>query len=153
MSLLTNNKNFPQKGDKLKFIGANKMFYPHFTDMVERGKKDLKIGEIYTVSKVEVYSSWCAVWLEESSQDDKHYYNLGMFDYPVLDCFQEIKRAVKDTSILYRLVELRNSADKLELLLKNSSELLEKYNALLEENKILKQQIHDLTSNKPVDKD
>lgn len=141
MSLLSNKKDFPQKGDKLKFTGANKMFYPHFTDMVERGKKDLKIGEIYTVSKVEVYSSWCAVWLEESSQDDKHYYNLGMFEYPLLDCVQALEFAVKDVTVLSRLAEIRNSADKLELLLKNSAELLQKYNSLLEENKLLKQQL------------
>lgn len=141
MSLLTNTKRFPEKGDELKFTGANKMFYPHFTDMVERGRKNLKLGEIYIVSKVEVYSSWCAVWLEGFPQEDRDYYNLGMFEYPVKNCIEVLESVTQDVRVLSKISELRNAADNLELLLQNSKELLNNYKDLLKENQVLKEKI------------
>lgn len=77
-------KDFPKAGDKLvvKKIFPE-FFYPHFRDMVEDAKNNLIPGEIYTVKKCEVYSSWSAVWLEEiqpSKDRNDRFFNLTYFE-------------------------------------------------------------------------
>jgi len=71
--------NHPKPGDKLKFLTANKNFYPHYISVIEFAKKNLIEGQEYTVRKFEMYSSWCAVWLEEIEGD--HYFHLSMFEW------------------------------------------------------------------------
>lgn len=56
---------FPSVGDKIKFLGVPEFYYPMFTSMKKLAEDNLKIGQICTVRRVEIYSSWCAVWLEE----------------------------------------------------------------------------------------
>lgn len=72
---------FPKAGDKLtrKKI-LPEFYYPHYTEMVEFTKENLKEDIEYTVSKCEVYSSWCAVWLEEFPDDDR-FFNLSSFNF------------------------------------------------------------------------
>ena len=72
----------PKVGDKVKFKGADGRFYPHFVNVVEFAKRNLKVGEIYTVRNCEVYSSWCRLWLEEEGLSDAFFY-LDMFEWPV----------------------------------------------------------------------
>jgi hypothetical protein len=72
---------WPNVGDKVKFKNAEGMFYPHFTNVIQFAKDNLKVGEIYTVRKCKVYSSWCAVWLDEIEGDNL--FHLPMFEWPL----------------------------------------------------------------------
>lgn len=72
---------WPEIGDKVRFKSADRMFYPHFTNIIQFAKDNLKVGETYTVRNCEVYSSWCAVWLEEIEGD--HFFHLEMFEWPI----------------------------------------------------------------------
>ena len=72
---------FPKVGTKLRRKKVlPEFYYPHYTDVVEFTKENLKEDVEYTVSKCEVYSSWCAVWLEEFPEGDT-LFNLSSFDY------------------------------------------------------------------------
>ena len=70
--------NFPKIGDKLAYKGVPEFYYPMFLSMKGHAEKHLTVGEIYTVRKVEVLSSWCCVWLEEV-EDDEIYFNRLFF--------------------------------------------------------------------------
>lgn len=73
---------WPEIGDKVRFIGADRKFYPHYINIVKFAKDNLKVGEIYTVQNCEVYSSWCAVWLKEDGLKDQ-FFHLQMFEWPI----------------------------------------------------------------------
>ena len=73
--------DWPTKGDKLRFRGVPKFVYPHFTNIIKNAQDKLTIGMDYTVSKCEVYSSWCAVWLDG---------NLGEMDCYHLQFFERL---------------------------------------------------------------
>ena len=77
-----NDPRWPKIGDKVKFLTAEGWFYPHYTNVIANAKAKLRMGEIYTVSKCEVYSSWCAVWLEGFGE---HFFHLSMFEFPIKD--------------------------------------------------------------------
>lgn len=68
--------NWPKPGDKLTFrgIGEKEWFYPHFTNIIDNAKKNLIPGQTYTVTKSKVYSSWCAVWLDELPGEDNKFH-------------------------------------------------------------------------------
>lgn len=53
-----------KKGDKMRFKGFTQFWMPSLME----NAKHLKVGEIYTVDRIAVASSWTAVWLEESSR-------------------------------------------------------------------------------------
>ncbi len=69
--------NFPRRGDKLKFKGVPSMYYPMFISVGKFANENLKIGQEYTVEKVEVNSSWCAIWLEGFGEN---FFNLSFFE-------------------------------------------------------------------------
>jgi hypothetical protein len=77
--------NWPKPGDKIKTKKVfPSYFYPHFNCMVKDGYENLKPETEYTVRKCEVYSSWCAVWLEEFLDNevrDERYFNLTFFTW------------------------------------------------------------------------
>lgn len=75
------DSKWPCKGYKVKFKGADGMFFPHYTNVIQFAKDNLTVGEIYTVRNCEVYSSWRAVWLEEIEGD--HLFHLSMFEWPI----------------------------------------------------------------------
>ncbi len=73
-------QNWPKAGDKLTpKAELPKFVYPHFISIVEDAHENLKPDTVYTVRKCEVYSSWCAVWLEEFEGDRK--FHLSFFDW------------------------------------------------------------------------
>ena len=88
--------NWPKSGDKLKFLTANKNFYPHYISIVDFAKKNLVEGQEYTVRKCEVYSSWCAVWLEEFEGD--RYFHLSMFEWKEEDILRRKIREIDSIS-------------------------------------------------------
>ena len=73
------DSKWPCKGHKVKFKGADGMFFPHYTNVIQFAKDNLTVGETYTVRNCEVYSSWRAVWLEEIEGD--HLFHLSMFEW------------------------------------------------------------------------
>jgi len=75
------DSRWPCKGHKVKFKGADGMFFPHHVNVIQFAKDNLEVGKIYTVRNCEVYSSWCAVWLEEIEGD--HFFHLSMFEWPI----------------------------------------------------------------------
>jgi hypothetical protein len=72
-------KQFPKKGDKVKFISAERMIYPYYVDMIKRAKENLISDKEYTIHDIKVYSSWAAIWIDP--ENEKEYYNLNLFDY------------------------------------------------------------------------
>lgn len=66
---------FPRVGDTVIFTGVPEFYYPLFTDMGEAARHRLIEGQEYTVSKVEIYSSWCAIEVEGV----EGYYNRTFF--------------------------------------------------------------------------
>ena len=70
-------KNWPEAGDILQFSGVPEFYYPMFTNMKDEANQNLVLGNSYRVEKSEVYSSWCAVWLEGI----EGYYNLRFFSW------------------------------------------------------------------------
>jgi hypothetical protein len=74
---------WPKTGDKVKFLTAEGRFFPHYTNVIANAKEKLRMGEIYTVSRCEAYSSWCAVWLEGFGDDEL--FHLSMFEFPIKD--------------------------------------------------------------------
>ena len=70
-------KDFPKVGDILKYKKVPTIYYPMFTNMKKYAKENLIIGNEYEVSRVEIYSSWCAVWLKNHGDN---YLNLCFFE-------------------------------------------------------------------------
>ncbi len=66
--------NFPKPGDKLIFRGVNSFW---FTDIIKNAIDNLIIGNIYTISEIEVYSSWAMVRVEETGDVE---YALAFFE-------------------------------------------------------------------------
>jgi len=62
---------FPYVGDTLIFTGVPKFYYPMFTNIGKKAAETFKLGEKYKVRKVEIYSSWCAVWFEGIGAGDE----------------------------------------------------------------------------------
>lgn len=75
-----NTRILPQSGDKLKFLTANKNFYPHYTNVIEFAKNNLVEGQEYTVKSVEEHSSWTEVRLSDEGLTDCPFH-LSMFEW------------------------------------------------------------------------
>lgn len=70
---------FPKVGDKLIFKGVPDVYFPHFKCMGEAAKKHLVVDNTYEVERVEVYSSWCSVWLKDNPFYPELGYNRSFF--------------------------------------------------------------------------
>lgn len=88
-SVLNEEWEWPHIGDKVKFKGADGKFFPHFVNIIQFAKDNLKVGETYIVRNCEVHSSWCEVWLEEFEGD--HFFHLSMFEWPIKEETNEIR--------------------------------------------------------------
>lgn len=55
-------KMWPKTGSKATFNGSTKFW---FTNIIKDAKELLEVGNVYTIRKIELASSWCAVILEE----------------------------------------------------------------------------------------
>ena len=97
-------KQLPRIGGKVTFKGTQKFW---FTNMVEDAKKLLEIGKEYTVSKIELASSWCGIVLQEFPD---HKFSLSWFDHedelttnevlelegrPMIRTLEELKKNVR----------------------------------------------------------
>jgi hypothetical protein len=78
-------KQWPKIGSKVTFTGT-RMFW--FVNMVKDANELLEIGKEYTISKIELASSWCGVVLEEFPE---HKFSLSFFTYDKELTTQEVK--------------------------------------------------------------
>jgi hypothetical protein len=69
-------KLWPKVGSKITYKGTH-MFW--FTNIIKDAEDLLEKGKEYTISKIELASSWCGVRVEEFP--DK-LFALSFFDYP-----------------------------------------------------------------------
>ena len=56
-------KEWPKAGSKATFKGTTKWFW--FTNILKDANDLLEVGKEYTITKIELASSWCAVILNE----------------------------------------------------------------------------------------
>lgn len=68
-------KQWPKAGTKVTFTGTQ-LFW--FTNIIKDANELLEVGKEYTISKIELASSWCAVILDEFP--DKRF-SLNWFTY------------------------------------------------------------------------
>lgn len=68
-------KEWPNIGSKVTFKGTTKFW---FTNIIEDANKLLEVGKEYTVSKIQLASSWCGVVLEEYPEK---IFALNWFEY------------------------------------------------------------------------
>ena len=83
-------KQWPKIGSKITFKGTTKFW---FTNIEEDAKKLLEIGKEYTITKLELASSWCGVILEEFP--DKKF-SLSWFDHEKELTTPEVRKIEQD---------------------------------------------------------
>jgi len=84
-------KQWPKIGSKVTFKGTH-MFW--FVNIVKDANELLEVGKEYTITKLELASSWCAVIIEEFP--DKKF-SLSFFDYVKELTTEEELKDEKDT--------------------------------------------------------
>lgn len=55
----------PKVGDKVKFLGT-RMFW--FTNIIDDAKKNLTVGDVYTITEIQMASSWTGIKLKETGE-------------------------------------------------------------------------------------
>jgi len=101
-------KYWPKAGSKVKFKGT-RMFW--FVNMVKDADELLEIGKEYTITKIELASSWCAVILDEFPD---HKFALSWFTYDKDLTTEEVislERASWDT-VKYEFTSLQELQDR-----------------------------------------
>ena len=81
-------KMWPKIGSKITYRGTNKAFW--FTSIIENAEKHLEEGKEYTIARLHLASSWCAVELVETGDVE---YALGFFNYPSELTTAEVREA------------------------------------------------------------
>jgi hypothetical protein len=84
-------KAWPKSGSKATFRGTTQPFW--FTNILKDANDLLEIGKEYTITKIELASSWCAVILEEFP--DKKF-SLSWFTYNKDLSTEEVVRIEND---------------------------------------------------------
>jgi hypothetical protein len=54
---------YPKVGDRVKYLGT-RMFW--FTNIIKNAEDNLTVGTVYTISKVDIASSWIGITLVET---------------------------------------------------------------------------------------
>jgi hypothetical protein len=96
-------KQYPKIGSKVTFTGTHTFW---FTNIIKDADELLEVGKQYTVSKVEPYSSWCSVVLEEFP--DKKF-TLGFFEYEKELTIKEVREMLE---LEYKTLEELRYANK-----------------------------------------
>ena len=102
-------KQWPKSGSKVTFRGITQPFW--FSNIVKDANDLLEIGKEYTITKIELASSWCAVILDEFP--DKKF-SISWFDYEkelTTEEAMKIERAAWET-IKYEFVSLEELRDR-----------------------------------------
>jgi len=107
-----NMKQWPKAGSKATFRGTTEWFF--FQNILKDANDLLEIGKEYTITKIELESSWCAVILQEFP--DKKF-SLAWFTYNKDLTTEEVIKLEKDEweTVKYEhmtLAELRDRTVK-----------------------------------------
>lgn len=84
-------KQWPKTGSKAKYKGTPEWFF--FKNMIEDAKTLLEVGKEYTITKLELASSWCGVILEEFPD---HKFSLSWFDHEKELTTPEVRKIEQD---------------------------------------------------------
>jgi len=83
-------KEWPKEGSKVRFKGVHQFW---FVNIVKDANELLDLGKEYTIKKLELASSWCAVILEEFPE---HKFSLGFFEYDKDLTTQEVQKIERE---------------------------------------------------------
>jgi len=83
-------KQWPQIGSKIKFKGTH-MFW--FVNIVKDANELLELGKEYTITKLQLASSWCGVIVQEFPE---HKFSLSFFEYEKDLTTEEAMKLEKD---------------------------------------------------------
>ena len=72
------NERFPNPDSYVEFVGGD-FVYPMFTNVLKRAKDSLVVGQKYKVTRTEVLSSWCAIWLEGFGEEEGDFFHFSLF--------------------------------------------------------------------------
>lgn len=102
-------KQWPKSGSKVTFKGTIEWFF--FQNILKEANDLLEIGKEYTITKIELASSWCAVILEEFP--DKKF-SISWFDYEkelTTEEAMKLERAAWET-VKYEFTSLEELRDR-----------------------------------------
>ena len=101
-------KQWPKVGSKVSFTGT-RMFF--FQNMVKDANELLEIGKEYTISKIELASSWCGVILKEFPD---HKFALNWFDHEKELTTSEAMKLERDAwdTVKYEFTSLEELRDR-----------------------------------------
>jgi hypothetical protein len=102
-------KQWPKLGTKVTFKGTTKWFF--FNNILKDANELLEVGKVYTITGIELASSWCGVQLEEFP--DKKF-SLSWFDYEEELTTEEVmkkERAAWET-VKYEFTSLEELRDR-----------------------------------------
>jgi len=101
-------KQWPKAGSKVKFNGSG-MFW--FKNIRKDAEDLLEIGKEYTITKIELASSWCAVILDEFP--DKKF-GLNWFSYEKDLTTEEVMKLEREAweTVKYEFTSLEELRDR-----------------------------------------
>ena len=102
-------KQWPKLGTKITFKGTAKWFF--FNNIIKDANELLEIGKVYTITGIELASSWCGVQLEEFP--DKKF-SLSWFNYEKELTTQEATQLERDAwnTVKYEFTSLEELRDR-----------------------------------------
>ena len=102
-------KQWPKLGTKVTYKGTTKWFF--FNNILKDANELLEIGKVYTITGIELASSWCGVQLEEFP--DKKF-SLSWFDYEEELTTEEVMKIKKDEweTVKYEFTSLEELRDR-----------------------------------------
>ena len=102
-------KQWPRDNSKVIFRGVRKWFF--FKNIIEDASTLLVIDKEYTITKIELASSWCAVILNEFP-DNK--FALNWFDYEKELTTEEVMKKERDAwnTVKYEFTSLEELRDR-----------------------------------------
>lgn len=101
-------KQWPKNGSKAIFRGTSKWFF--FNNILKDANDLLEIDKEYTITKIELASSWCAVILDEFP--DKQF-SLSWFNYEKELTTEEAMKIERDAwnTVKYEFTSLEELRD------------------------------------------
>ena len=102
-------KQWPNIKSKVKFRGTSKWFF--FQNILKDAEDLLEIDKEYTIARLELASSWCAVILEEFP--DKQF-SLSWFTYEKELTTEEVMQLKKEgwETVRYEFISLKELRDR-----------------------------------------
>lgn len=102
-------KQWPKLGTKVTYKGTTKWFF--FNNILKDANELLEVGKVYTITGIELASSWCGVQLAEFP--DKKF-SLSWFDYEEELTTEEVMKNERDEwgKVKYEFTSLEEFSDK-----------------------------------------